>query len=516
MDRRTPYHSQVVSASDMDELFDDVENAEHALALETHTRQVLIADTPDPAVYGGIVEGLLVTGTPANDYVSVSLGKARDNQGRRIYMPGAPATVKITHTGVTDDDDVTDALGDGGAITGSCALTNYIIASLWIVYSQVQSNPKVDGLGATIQYDLEESFHFEIQIMTAFPNPPVATPTRPALADGKVLLADLILTNSGGNIILVDVMETTPDWITRAGYYANLEGRRSSWLTVQSTDEFAVADASKDIIRAASAREALYDLGKKVRSQAVIVHRPKAVAELFSKVGLYGHPAIPEVFHDPMMHTENQVTLAAGAGNIPGWFILPITGILGAPADNYLSAPTNALGGLVCLNTKNIATQGLEMMTKHAWNAGASPWCITQFRFSMATGFTNTDFYIGLNNGGVVAGNDLIYAMYNSATGVLSGRCAGNTGVGGTAVTLTAALTPDVNHTLRICVVNAASVFFQLDDGAWTEATPNGVDQFTDSLYRLYIGAWSAGAAPGYLGISQAYAAAGQLDSDQA
>ena len=493
----------------MDELFDDVENAEHALALETHTRQVLIADTPDPAVYGGIVEGLLVTGTPANDYVSVSLGKARDNQGRRIYMPGAPATVKITHTGVTDDDDVTDALGNGGAIVGSCALTNYIIASLWIVYSQVQSNPKVDGLGATIQYDLEESFHFEIQIMTAFPNPPVATPTRQALADGKVLLADLILTNSGSNIILVDVMETTPDWDARGSYYANLDGRRSSWLTVQTEDEFDEADAAQDFIRAGSAREALYDLGKKVRSQAIIVHRPEGSPAVQSLRSIYGHPIEPDViFNDRMTHTDNDI-VHTGTPHFPGWTFAAVGGgAIAWATDNFISGPATSLPG-IALTTKNVGGEGVEMYTRSLWNAGVAPFLIASFRFQIITGFNAVDFKLGV---GDHLATQRIYLHYVGAT--LYGQVSGSTGAWGAPVDLAASMTLDTWYTIRMAIVDASTVLFQLNNGPWTEIPLSGVDTFASAPLRLYATADAQGAAIAKLAIGHAFCSAGQLSSD--
>lgn len=270
MHRFNSYHGQTVLESELDAMFDDCENAEHDLATDLQHAQADFSASPDATVYGGILGGLVITGTPGDDHVHVSAGVARDEQGRRINFPTA-GTVKITNVGSSPVGDPTDALCAGASIT-SIGAGNYVVASLWIAYGELLTNPKTDLLGATVYYDIAESFSFEIQIVGAYANPPAAPPARAPLADGKVLLADIILLNSAGNIIVSALVPAVcvkdEDWDTLGGNYISLAGRRSDWLALDQGADFPQHNAKSVEVRTGSARAALYDIVKKLQVQA--------------------------------------------------------------------------------------------------------------------------------------------------------------------------------------------------------------------------------------------------------
>ena len=288
MHRFDSYHGQTVLEQELDDMFDDCENAELNLALDTGHAQVDDGASPGPSVYGGILSGLTVTAVAGNDYVTIAGGKARDNLGQRIYTGATASTVKVSNVGITDvatvgssspytPSPLTDAVCDGAAISG-ITVGKYTVASLWLVYAEQLSDVRVDLLGANVSYNVAESFKFEIAIGDAagYVHATVvaggATPNRSALIDGKVLLADVILYNNGGNIEIATVTPTVcvkdEDWDDLTGNYANLAGRRSDWIALDQGADFPQNAAQGTETRAGSAREAIYDVVKKLQAQA--------------------------------------------------------------------------------------------------------------------------------------------------------------------------------------------------------------------------------------------------------
>jgi len=269
MHRYNAFHGQTVLESELDAMFDDCEDAELNLALDTGHAQVDDAAAPDPTVYGGILQGLVVTGVAGEDHVHVSAGVARDNLGQRVYLSSG-ATVKITNVGLSPEGDATDALPAGASIT-SIGVGNYVIATLWIVYAEHLSNPRVDLLGSTAQYDVAESFCFEIQIGGAYAHPPGGAPTRASVADLKVLLADIVLTDNAGNIVIgavaPPVCTKDEDFDDLGGNYITLTGRRSDWLSCDQGALFPQHAAQSVELRVPSARVGLYTLMARLQAQ---------------------------------------------------------------------------------------------------------------------------------------------------------------------------------------------------------------------------------------------------------
>jgi len=257
-DRRNWAHGETVTEGNLDGEFDNLEDAQRNEARDQGRAQDPSTGNPDQ--HGGICSGLVVSRNGANDYVDVTAGTAYDDSGRRIRLSTA-ATVKITHTGDATEGDSTDATGDGAAITGSCGAGQYIVGSLFLVYDEAQSEAYVDATGTTVYQTEAESFHFNLQIGTAFAHPPAGNPDRASLADGKVLLADLIMTNVAGSMQVVasGVCMSDADFDGLGGNYANLAGRRSDWLAMDQAN-YGLYDAEDCSLRRGTAREAIEGL----------------------------------------------------------------------------------------------------------------------------------------------------------------------------------------------------------------------------------------------------------------
>jgi hypothetical protein len=517
MQRFTAYHGQVVTASDVDDWFDAVEDAERNTIIDGHDCQVLISDTPDPATYGGIVEGLTVSGAVAQDYVTVVAGTARDSLGRRINLSSG-ATVKITHTGVTPVGDITDAVGNAGAVTGACGTSKWIVASLYINFADYESDPKTDALGATIYYNLAESFTFEIQVGPSdFTHADIIaetdTPTRQALVNNKILLAEIILYNNAGTMELADVLvggnpdilSSSVDWDELGGNYATLVGRRSSWLTIQTSEEFAEADADADFIRAGSAREALYDLGKKVRSQVFIAHRTETAPALYAKRGLYGHLHMPHEFFDDFFYQADQIDLT---NDYMGPWELISNGTIGSPSNSYVAVSSSSGGAVSVVSEGNIGGRYMRINTRPIWNLGAAPFAIFSCRFWVPSALDTGIFAMRFWD----VGSTEYALVYRDGSDIIGG-CAGQTGVMGAPTTLST-LVIDTKYIARVVVLDSATVLMQINDGAWIPVPLSGADTFSSTRFILSIQVETTGAADGAVIIDQAHAADGQLIAD--
>jgi hypothetical protein len=235
-DRKNFFAGQIVTQGDMDGAFDDSENAEFNTHIEAGLAAHGPADSPDCTVYGGIIDGLVVTGVAGENHVHITVGAARDQRGYRAKLPTGGATVLVSHAGNAAEGDATDAVGTGAAIALSCpVIGERIVADLYLVYDENLSDPRTDASGATVYFEVAESFHFYIAIGTPFANPPVGAITVAALESNKVLLAQILLTNNGGNMEVVanGVCIEDQNWDALGGaFYPVLTGRRGDWLSL--------------------------------------------------------------------------------------------------------------------------------------------------------------------------------------------------------------------------------------------------------------------------------------------
>jgi len=380
MDKYQWFHGQVVTAKEMEEALDEVENAERDLALEGGISQVAYAASPSSNVFGGISSGFVVSAGTDNTYAVITAGKARDNSGRRIATP-LTAYVKVSHAGTT-----LAAAGEvgtasapvqptGGDITGSCIAGARIVASLFIVFTQKLSNARTDALGHPVQYDVTESFYFSIEITSSHTNPPTGAPSRAALADGKVLISDLVLTNDASVMKIVEICNSSADWTALGGDYALHDGRRSD---VVALDAYAgTSPAFEYHIRNGSVRDALYAV---VRQQTTIA---------------------PPFFDD---FTYQAAGAGGGGGSIdadvdlrPKWRAGSVTGanltILGATWPN-------SAGGILSVGTDSNASASPKIYTGFCWNLHSSPWAKMRVRLRIPSFVSSGDYVVGFVTAG--------------------------------------------------------------------------------------------------------------------
>ena len=284
--RQSFYTGENVSESELNGAFDDAENAEFTLAANADLKPALTTSTPDPTVYGGITSGLTVhPGAPGDTFVTVDAGDGRDSRGYHNVLPTGGATVALSNLGSSTEGDVTLALGDGAALNlGSVPAGQYAILSLWLVYDEHLTDPRVDATGATVYFSIAESFHFYITMGMPYISPPGAPPSRAVLEDQKLLLADLVIRNDAGTIKLVKVCNATKDWIDLGGNYVTLIGRRYDCLSIdQSADHPQYTALSMDK-RFTSIRQAVAELNRELQKQTSAAGDPAGAEIIGAKV----------------------------------------------------------------------------------------------------------------------------------------------------------------------------------------------------------------------------------------
>jgi len=263
MDRFDFYAGQIVTQADLDQAFTDCEVSEGHLATDGGMIQVDSGASPGPTALGGILSGLVISASAGVDKATITAGVARDETGRRITLPSG-ATVSLTKAGATDEGDIVDALpASGASIAASCPIGRQIVASLFIVADEHLSLLEQDETETWVYTRREDSFHFTVEIGTSFdpaavPDPIVVS----ALANGKVLLADILLTNNAGTMVAIagGVCTCDRDWDLLGGNYAKANGRRSDAIAFEGSNADFPQLGSVNYLRAPTVRKALYDM----------------------------------------------------------------------------------------------------------------------------------------------------------------------------------------------------------------------------------------------------------------
>jgi hypothetical protein len=526
-DRYDFYHGQIVLETQLDNAFDDFENAERELALEDGNMcQVDAAATPSSAYFGGISSGLVVTGVAGQDYVTVTAGKARDDSGRQITLASA-ATVKLTYTGQSTEADITDATGNDADISLTCTAGKRIFASLYIVYDELESTPVTDVLGVTANYRIAESFHFDIQVGTVW-TPGGALGSRDSLVNTKVLLADVVLENTGAGVQIVAVVATSAQLTALGGYYAALSGRRSDIFALDQVGTVWRGGGTK--IRKNSVRDALYTLAADY-AQGIIQppdgtygrrytpvdyadagsgsnHLTEHYADVAGTIGLRnittqrGHVVRPHDFFDdfeiPSIADNKKWGLTTVQGN--------------GTLEDYAAA-----GGCANLRTGASATTGdnLYLMSNMCWPLTAAPWYLASFRFMIPT-LADQVFSFNLrsddNNGigiylatGNAGHGDTLYGFITSV------------GVTGSLVEL-GDISSGVFYTIQIAAKTANTAWMRFCSpssiGAWTTVTGGGAAIVPGAIANLYIMNYTTADAQAELILDQVFAGDGLLSAD--
>lgn len=176
MDRSNFYFEQEVTQAEMDQAFDDCENAIKALAVE--------------ASLTGALSGLLVQAQGTPDFtVHVTGGGALDDQGRRLYLAPAGDDIDLTS-------EVPATPGDS------------VFVRIFAEFHRVESDPRVDGAAVPLNYRAADSLTLSYVAGT-----PAPSPSRPALVAGKVCLATVLLYQGMASITNSDIDMTWVDAI---------------------------------------------------------------------------------------------------------------------------------------------------------------------------------------------------------------------------------------------------------------------------------------------------------------
>ena len=172
MDRRDFYFKQLVTADEMDEVFDLAETADHDLVLDTDT--------------SGVYQGLDVLESGPSLNVEVLSGRAYDKAGQRTDVTGAQ---------------IVDLSQTTNAVSTAVAGPNHIrTITIYVKFKRVLSNPKLDGNNVVIQYNRDESFEFFVEQSNEVPLP--GPPVPPAVLPDALIIADV--TRVTGQITFVN------------------------------------------------------------------------------------------------------------------------------------------------------------------------------------------------------------------------------------------------------------------------------------------------------------------------
>jgi hypothetical protein len=173
MDRSNFYFEQEVTQSEMDQAFDDVQ----AVANQQITDHV---DPGGDFAHWGVVTGLVVAEQGAPDLtVQISNGVAYDENGDRIPHAGGPTSQDLT-----------------SLVPGSDS--RYV--RVYVEHDTVESDPRVDGAAVPLNYRIADSFAFSLDAGAI-----AASPTKPAIVSGKVLLATVLLYAGQTQILDADI-----------------------------------------------------------------------------------------------------------------------------------------------------------------------------------------------------------------------------------------------------------------------------------------------------------------------
>lgn len=169
MDRSDFYYRQIVTDAELNQAFDDVA----AMAAQ------LVTDL-DGA--WGVLNGLEVTEQSVPDLtVQVADGVATDEAGARIPVTGGPATRDLSSY-------VPSTPGES------------VYVRMYVAHDTDLQDPRLDGNNDPVDYRQLDSFVFSEEAGT-----PAGSPTKPAIAANKVLLATVLLAEGQTTIEDTDI-----------------------------------------------------------------------------------------------------------------------------------------------------------------------------------------------------------------------------------------------------------------------------------------------------------------------
>ena len=274
-DRSDFYYEQEVTQAELDQAFDDVENADRNLLADQE-------DSANAFSIFGVANGLTVaqTSTPSLS-VEIADGVAYDVQGRRIPHSGGPYTLDLTSLQPGSDQ-------------------RYV--RIYAEFNRDLSDPRTDGLGGAIDYRQTEGVVFSADAGAIS-----ASPVKPAVLTGKILIATVLMVNgllvTDARISLGTPTATDADGDRQEGGFAVAHAKQNPTnrkiLYASGGDE--VIDLNGNHIRARGG-EIYLDRGTIRRAEQVQAEGPPDPA---SGVGfLYVDPSSADEFGDLLTLTK--------------------------------------------------------------------------------------------------------------------------------------------------------------------------------------------------------------------
>lgn len=180
MRRKDWRYRQLVTESELDGAFDDVENGIWDLAVDLG--------------FFGVAFGLdAAQQSVPNLTVALSAGVALDQTGRRCRVPTGQ-TVDVS----TDENNLPTAVANSGD-------SKYV--SIFLEFQRSLSDPQTDGNQQIVYFVRDESFR--INVVQGIDG---VSPSRPALRSDQVLLCDILLTYGQTAVVSGDISTTRRQW----------------------------------------------------------------------------------------------------------------------------------------------------------------------------------------------------------------------------------------------------------------------------------------------------------------
>lgn len=218
-DRKDFFFRQKVTESELDEAFDDLENADRNIVIDANAE--------------GVWFGLAVSenGLGQDESVDVAAGSAYDQDGQRMHLPSLQNL------------DVSVDLLSASTQVGSSG--NEKLVGVYLKFDRALSDPRVDGNSVTVFFERDESYQF---VVRQGPEEVAPATTAPALQADEILLADIRRKFNDNTIADADI-ETTRrqnSWVQTIGESSGIDATEVA-LAVSNTWADATGIAATDV-----------------------------------------------------------------------------------------------------------------------------------------------------------------------------------------------------------------------------------------------------------------------------
>lgn len=180
--RRDFYFRQLVTEAELDAGFAELERADRDLAIDLGLIGV------------GYGLGVSQAASPNLTVQVTGPGAAYDQAGQRMYIPSTQV--------------VNVAVDESALSTAVVSPGNSRIVSVFLEFDRVLSDPRIDGLSATVYHNRAESYSINVAVGAEG-----VSPTAPALRTDQILLADITRTFGQTQILNSDISTTRRQWM---------------------------------------------------------------------------------------------------------------------------------------------------------------------------------------------------------------------------------------------------------------------------------------------------------------